>query len=137
MRVRFSIILLVPWLFIACQSNEPSGQLVVEGIITAGEPVKDISVRLVDGKEPEDAKPVSNAEVRLLSHGITYILNEHTDKPGYYAYLGDDLEIISGQEYMLWVQHENAVATISTVIKADSKVKDENENGLGYPVARN
>lgn len=137
MNIRFLIILFTPWLLMQCQSSEQPGQLVVEGSITAGEPVSNISVHLVDGQGPANTKPASNAEVRLLSLGVTYILNEISDKPGHYAYQGDDLEIISGQEYMLWVQHENAVAVISTVIKADTMVHSEIEKDLGYPVARN
>lgn len=137
MKGRFILLLLAPWLIIQCQSNERSGQLVVEGSITAGEPVENISVRLVDDQGLEHAAPVTNADVRLLSSGITYNLMEISENAGHYAYYGDDLEIVAGQEYMLWVQHENAVAVTSTVIKADAMAEGENQKDLGHFVARN
>ncbi|MDW3195398.1 MAG: DUF4249 family protein [Cytophagales bacterium] len=136
MIARFFKILLVPLLFSQCVSKEKTQQLVVEASIRSGEPVENISVRLVDKHGLEHAKPVSNADVRLLSQGVTYLLNEIAGKPGFYGYYGSDLEIVSGQEYMLWVQHEDAVAVTSTVIKADTLVKGEIENGLGYFVAK-
>lgn len=136
MIARIFKILLVPLVFVQCSSHEKTQQLVVEASIRPGEPVEHISVRLVDEQGLEHAKPVSDADVRLLSQGVTYLLSEIADKPGYYGYFGTDLEIVSGQEYMLWVQHEDAVAVTSTVIKADTLVKGEIENGLGYFVAR-
>lgn len=136
MKVRLLYLLIIPWLMAQCNSSEVSGQLVVEASITPGKPVENISVRFVNAQGLKYAKPVSDANVRLLSMGITYILNEIKDNPGHYAYYGLDLEIIPGQEYMLWVQHEAAVAVTSAVIKADTMVKGEVENGLGYFVAK-
>lgn len=129
MIARFYSILLIPLLFVQCSREEPVRQLVVDARIRPGEPVGHISVRLMDERGIEKAKPVSNANVRLLSLGVTYSLNEMTDEPGHYAYDGSDLEIVSGQEYMLWVQHHEAAAVTSTIIRADTiKAKDAIEN---------
>ena len=136
MKIRSLIILLISCLMIKCESYESTAQLVVEASITAGKSVDNIRVRLVDDLGLKHAQPVSNADVRLLSHGVTYILNEISDKPGHYAYQSTDLEVISGHEYMLWVQHEEVVAVTSTVVKADSMVRSEIEDGFGYFVAK-
>ena len=134
---RYFPILLVPLFFMQCSDRKESWQLVVEASITAGEPVENISVRMIDEAGVDHAKPVSDADVRLLSDGETFVLREIKDKPGYYAYSGSDLEIISGKEYMLWVRHDAALAVTSTVVKADTLVEGAVEKELGYSFAKN
>ncbi len=137
MKVRRILFLLIPFLIYQCNTRETTGQLVVEASISAGKPVENVSVKLMDEKGLMEAEPVSNADVRLLSFGVTYLLNEIKGRPGYYAYYGSDLEIISGHEYMIWVQHESSVAVTSIVIKANELIKGEAEDGLGYSYVQN
>lgn len=137
MKVRLLFLLLVPWLIVQCQKPQTPEKLVVEATIVAGQRVENVSVSLVAAKGANVIKPASNADVRLLSSGITYMLQEIQDRPGYYAYLGNDLEIVAGQEYMLWVQHEASGEVTSTVIRAEDMAKEETEDSLGYFFAGN
>lgn len=124
MRFLCSIALLIIMTALGCQEKQDL-HLMVEASIIAGQPVENVRVRILGKRGTQEARLISNAQVKLLSDGVTYLLQESREKPGFYGYKGSDLEITPGQEYMLWVQHDESVAVTTTIIKADTMFKSE------------
>ena len=138
MKPSFLLLFFLSVLVISCQDQKTEHQLIVEASITSGQNDDSVRVKVATAEVGyEKAQLVSNAQVKLLSQGITYYLEEEDNNPGYYSYRGSDLTIVAGREYMLWVAHEDVVEVTSTIIKADTMVKSELENDLSFLLARN
>lgn len=113
------IILFPLTLLLGCKSQElPEASLAVEAYIYTGKPVKDIKLSLVKPINGVDTqKPVSDAQVFIIWKGTYYPLVE-TSTPGSYEYLYGNLEIISENNYSLYIKyHEQDYYAETTVPK--------------------
>ena len=105
----------------------------------AGQPVADIKVvRISDSDEGNQLELVADAKVKMLSMGKVYELTPAVERIGYYHYPGDDLEIVVGREYFLWVEYENQVAVTARVVGEPTPGAGRGSSGdAEYYVAKN
>ena len=117
------IIFLVATLIIsACekdilQQNEPEELIVLEAYLYADEPVNDIYLTsiLAYGGEDTVFQTVSDAEIKIIHDGISYLLVP-SDSIGYYNYPGDDLFISIGENYHIEFDYYGKTTTAETSV---------------------
>ncbi len=111
-----------------------SNQVVVQGYLYAGKPVRDIRLTstLGLGSLDTDAPPINDAVVRLIKNGDCYQLRPpYRFSDGYYSFSnriispgdcpggecpGDELTVEEGDFFILEVLHYDKVATAETVV---------------------
>jgi len=124
-------------LLAACDSTdagEADDLLVVEAFLYAGEPVNDIHLSTVIPLNSEDslARPINDADVRLVKDGRTYALTPSGDD-GSYFYSGDDLIVETGDVFQLEVDRGGTHITAETVVPAPPTGVAMTQNALVVP----
>lgn len=105
----------------ACDELEtpPTKNFVVEGYITAGEPVNDLLIKETAPLIADSILevPIGRAEVRLQRAGGESLLLDYQPATGRYATpAGSDYPILSDEEYQLEVSLDGETATASTIV---------------------
>ncbi|MEM9324747.1 MAG: hypothetical protein AAGA85_03790 [Bacteroidota bacterium] len=118
---------------------EEEVKLTIEASIIAGQPVSNIRVLREEGIQHTSRQTlVSDAKVKMLSMGKVYELDPIAGRTGYYHYQGDDLEIVEGREYFLWVEYGDEVAVTARIVgEAVPGAEMNSDKGPEYYVAKN
>jgi hypothetical protein len=123
-KMRTLSLIFIPIVFIlsGCTEDTPlfpdSDLVVVQAYLYAYEPVYDIrltSTVSIDADTTE-APPVSDAAIILIKSGLRYALEPTTDKPGYYHYPGEDLEVALDDQFQLEIQYKDQLISAETVV---------------------
>jgi|APSaa5957512622_1039677.scaffolds.fasta_scaffold12548_2 hypothetical protein len=110
------------FLFGACSEETPlapeSDLLVVTAYLYTAQPVRDIKLT---GTLPLDTEetlppPVNDAHVSLIEDGHRYLLELAPGDSGYYHYIGDDLSIDPGDEFLLEIDYDGQIISARTVV---------------------
>lgn len=110
------LILMFLMLCFSCTDTEETApKFVIEGFVFAGEPVDNIKIKEQIGIDQPDSIEVliTTASVVLIKNNEEYVL-QYAD--GKYKYLGDDLNISSGDELRLEATVGDRVAYAETVV---------------------
>ncbi len=92
--------------------------VVVQAYLYAYEPVYDIrltSTVSIDADTTE-APPIIGADIILIKSGQRYVLEPTTDKPGYYHYPGNDLEVALDDQFQLEIQYKDQLISAETAV---------------------
>ena len=101
---------------ISCDEESPvevdPNLFVVSAFLYADEPVENIQITstLPLGSEDTLAPPINNAEVVLIKDGTRYSLVQTLEKPGFYNYPENDLQVLSGDEFRIEVSYNDDFA---------------------------
>ena len=113
------ILIALSILCMACSETvAPSNDnFVVEGFITANEPVNNIKVKMTSPVEAQDVTnaPISSAQVTLSKGNDTFLLDYNPDTERY-IYHGNDLTIASGEEVQMQVRVGDRLANANTLV---------------------
>lgn len=106
----------------SCTENTPlslesSRQVVVQGYLVAGEPVKNIQLSSTFSLFSQDsiAPPINDAKVSLVRNGVKYEL-VNTNDAGYYHYPAEDLDVNIGDVFHLEILAFGKVITAKTIV---------------------
>ena len=132
-----TLLALAALLLAACDSTdagEADDLIVVEAFLYAGEPVNDIHLSAVIPLDSEDslARPINDADVRLVKDGRTYALTPSGDD-GSYFYSGDDLIVETGDVFQLEVDRGGTHITAETAVPAPPTGVAMTQNALVVP----
>ncbi|MEE9371796.1 MAG: DUF4249 family protein [Saprospiraceae bacterium] len=99
----------------SCTEEIGEPKFVVEGFIFAGEPVNNIKIKeqIEIGMPDSLENLISNADVVLIKNNIEYALDFDNGK---YKYFGNDLAIVSGDNFRLEVTVGDRIASAETVV---------------------
>ncbi len=119
----FTASLLVIVLLVAAGCSDSSdvssgSSVVVRAYLYAGEPVADVQLTssILIGASDTVGPPVSDASVRLIRNGVSYLLTADGTRPGYYRYGGTDLTVASGDQFGLSVVAGDRIVTSNTTV---------------------
>ncbi len=109
-------------LFSSCEDdtivNSSSNDIVVSAYLYANQPINDIQITstLPLGSQDTIAPPVSDANVTIIKASKEYMLFSDVNRPGYYTYEANDLNILSGDVLDLVVEHNAEVVKSKTSV---------------------
>jgi hypothetical protein len=135
----FLLLILLVLIITGCTNDSllaPDKELiVVRGYLYAGEPVTDIKLTgtLALGSEDTLAPPINDAKVALIKAGKRYDLESTPGDSGYYHYVDADLEVKTGDEFQIEVQHNNQLVTASTIVPEAPKAVTISKSTLSFP----
>lgn len=121
-KIVFISIILSLLLFAGCSEDNPiesSPDLyVVSAFLYAREPIDDIQITETLPLDSADtvAPPITNAQVILKQGDDSFPLVHMSNKPGFYTYQGNDLEIKSGDQFKIEVNYNNIFAYGETIV---------------------
>lgn len=118
LKIKYSAILALA-LTLACSEEvePPTDNFVVEAFITANSPVNNVKIKMTSpiGSDTITTQPIENAEVILSKDASDFPL-VYNPASGLYSYDGNDLTVISGQQYNLRVRVGDRSAGASTIV---------------------
>jgi hypothetical protein len=136
-KILFIAIVLVT--IIGCNEESPleteSDLFVISAFLYADEQVDNIQITstLSLGSEDTLAPPINNANVVLIKEEIRYPLEQTMEKPGYYTYLENDLQVLSGDEFRIEVQYNDDLAFGETTVPDKPQNVSISSTFLGIP----
>ena len=138
-KMTFITIIVSLFFFASCSEDNPvesgSGLYVIIAFLYAGEQVDNIQITetLPLGSTDTVAPPITNAQVVLKREGDSFPLIPLNDKPGYYTYQGNDLQISSGDNYRIEVNFNNIFSYGETIVPDKPKNVSIMDSVLGVP----
>jgi len=136
-KILFIAIVLVT--IIGCNEESPleseSDLFVISAFLFADEPIENIQVTTTLPLESEDtlAPPINNAEVVLIKDGTRYSLVQTVEKPGFYNYPENDLQVLSGDEFRIEVSYNDDLAYGETSVPDKPQNVSISSDFLGIP----
>jgi hypothetical protein len=124
---------------IGCNEESPleseSDLFVISAFLYADEPIENIQVTTTLPLESEDtlAPPIINAEVVLIKNGTRYSLVQTLEKPGFYNYPENDLQVLSGDEFRIEVSYNDDLAYGETSVPDKPQNVSISSAFLGIP----
>ncbi len=117
---RLASIIAMAVFYCACDDEEvysPDERFVLQAYLYANEPVWDISLKNAVPLTVADSvgEPINDAKVKLIKNGKTYNLVLQGDS-GYYAYPGNDLNVLAGDVFKIEATSNGMTATGETVV---------------------
>lgn len=121
-KITFLSIIVSAFFFASCSEDGPvessSDLYVISAFLYAGEPIDDIQITgtLPLGSLDTLAPPITDAQVVLKRGTDSFPLVHMSDKPGFYTYPGNDLQIFSGENYRIEVNYNNIFSYGETTV---------------------